>query len=52
VAEARIDTAGHTELEKSVMTQHRWFTLAELRDWHEAVFPDTLADIIEQEALP
>lgn len=49
VAEARIDTVNHTELEKHVMTQHRWFTMAELRDWPEAIFPETIADIIERE---
>lgn len=46
VAEARIDTAGHTALEQALMTQHRWFTLAELDDWHEAVFPVELAAMI------
>ncbi len=48
---AQIDTSGHTELERQVMTQHRWFTLAELADWHEAVFPENLAQII-QDAAP
>jgi 8-oxo-dGTP pyrophosphatase MutT (NUDIX family) len=46
VAEARVDTAGHTELERRVMTQHRWFTLDELDNWHEPVFPVDLADMI------
>lgn len=46
VAEARIDTAGHTELEQRLMTQHHWFTLDELENWHEAVFPVDLADMI------
>ncbi|MFO6445584.1 NUDIX hydrolase [Erythrobacter sp. NE805] len=46
VAEARVDTAGHTALEQRVMTQHRWFTLAELASWPEAVFPANLAAII------
>lgn len=46
VAEARIDTAGHTELEQQLMTRHRWFTLAELESWDEAVFPVNLADMI------
>ncbi|MEM8724444.1 MAG: NUDIX domain-containing protein [Pseudomonadota bacterium] len=44
---ARIDTANHTELEQKVMTQHRWFTVSELRDWEEAIFPETIADMIE-----
>jgi 8-oxo-dGTP pyrophosphatase MutT (NUDIX family) len=46
VAEARVDTAGHTELERALMTQHRWFTLEELESWHEALFPVELAAMI------
>jgi len=46
VEEARIDTAGHTETEQALMTQHRWFTLEELESWPEAVFPVELAAII------
>jgi 8-oxo-dGTP pyrophosphatase MutT (NUDIX family) len=46
VAEARIDTAGHTETEQALMTQHRWFTLEELENWPEAVFPVNLAEMI------
>ncbi len=49
VERAQISTANHTELEKCVMTRHRWFTIAELRDWHEAIFPHNIAEIIEQE---
>ncbi|MBD2842326.1 NUDIX hydrolase [Erythrobacter rubeus] len=47
--EAAIDTSHHTELEQRLMTQHRWFTLAELSDWHEALFPENLAELIERE---
>lgn len=46
VAEARVDTAGHTALEQALMTQHRWFTLGELERWPEAVFPANLAAMI------
>jgi 8-oxo-dGTP pyrophosphatase MutT (NUDIX family) len=46
VAEARIDTSRHTALEQRLMTQHRWFTLEELEDWPEAVFPADLATMI------
>ena len=52
VDDPSIDTALHTEQEKRLMTQHRWFTLAELRDWPEALFPENLAEIIEQELTP
>lgn len=47
VSEARIDTSRHTDLEKELMTQHRWFDLAELENWPEAVYPVTLRQIIE-----
>jgi 8-oxo-dGTP pyrophosphatase MutT (NUDIX family) len=46
VAEARVDTSRHTALEQRLMTQHRWFTLAELESWPEAVFPANLAAMI------
>ena len=46
VAEAIIDTSRHTETEQALMTQHRWFTLDELSDWPEPVFPVNLADMI------
>jgi 8-oxo-dGTP pyrophosphatase MutT (NUDIX family) len=49
VDEARIDTSRHTALEQQLMTQHRWFTRAELADWPEAVFPQNLIAMIEQE---
>ena len=46
----RITTAHHTELERKVMTQHRWFTLDELDAWPEAIFPQNLREIIESAA--
>jgi len=49
VAEARIDTSQHTAQEQRLMTQHRWFTHAELADWPEAVFPVSIIAMIEQE---
>lgn len=48
VSETVIETGGHTELEQQVMTQHRWFSRTELTQWHEAVFPPNLADMIDQ----
>ncbi|MHA7818981.1 MAG: NUDIX hydrolase [Erythrobacter sp.] len=50
VSQTKVDTGGHTPLEQQVMTQHRWFTLAELADWHEAVYPLELADFVKQAA--
>jgi 8-oxo-dGTP pyrophosphatase MutT (NUDIX family) len=46
VIDAGIDTSRHTALEQQLMTQHRWFTLEELGQWPEAVFPVELADMI------
>lgn len=48
VDEARIDTSRHTATEQRLMTQHRWFTRAELADWPEAVFPANLGEMIDQ----
>ncbi|MBV7264690.1 NUDIX hydrolase [Erythrobacter ani] len=48
-AKAEIDTSHHTELEQKLMTRHRWFTLDELSDWHEALFPENLRDMIQKE---
>ena len=49
VAEARVDTSRHTVLEQQLMTQHRWFTLDELENWHEALFPVELAAMIRSQ---
>lgn len=49
VAEARVDTSRHTVIEQQMMTQHRWFTLEELANWTEVVFPAELADIIRSQ---
>jgi 8-oxo-dGTP pyrophosphatase MutT (NUDIX family) len=49
VNEARVDTSQHTALEQQLMTQHRWFTRAELADWPEAVFPQNLAGMIARQ---
>lgn len=49
VSEAAIDTSRHTATEQALMTQHRWFTLNELTDWPEAVFPAELAAMIRSQ---
>ena len=46
-----ISTAHHTPLEQKVMTQHRWFTFDELTDWPDAIFPETLAEILKDSAF-
>jgi 8-oxo-dGTP pyrophosphatase MutT (NUDIX family) len=45
--EQRIVTEGHTELERAVMTVHKWWRLDELRQTSEMIFPETIADMVE-----
>lgn len=49
VGVTEIDTEGHTDLEKRLMTSHRWFAISELNAWPEAVFPENLGELIRQE---
>ncbi len=42
---AEVDAAGHTELERRVMTSWRWFTLDEIASHPEAIYPTDLLDI-------
>lgn len=49
VASCVIDTSGHTELEQRAMVEHRWFTRAELNDWHETIYPAELPDLALRE---
>ena len=39
VAHPAIDTAGHTASEQAVMREHRWFTLEEIAQWPETIYP-------------
>jgi 8-oxo-dGTP pyrophosphatase MutT (NUDIX family) len=41
-----IDTGGHTDLERAIMCEHRWFAPAELASWPETIFPAQLDEII------
>lgn len=43
---AAIDTAGHTALERRVMTQWRWFALADIAALDEAYYPADIGDIV------
>ena len=47
VTDCAISVAGHTALERSVMTQHRWWTCDDLRATDETVFPEDIVDMIE-----
>ena len=47
VGAVSIDTSGHTELERRVMTRHRWFAASELAGWPERIYPDDLSAMLE-----
>jgi 8-oxo-dGTP pyrophosphatase MutT (NUDIX family) len=49
VPACEIDIAGHTELEREIMREHRWFTRAELADWPEPIFPPEILDLLDRE---
>ena len=51
VPACEIATHGHTELEREIMRDHRWFTRAELADWHEPVFPPEILSLLDLEAV-
>lgn len=42
-----IDAGGHTELERRVMTQWRWFERGELARWPETIYPADLLTMLE-----
>ena len=51
VPASEIVTHGHTELEREIMREHRWFTRTELRDWREPIFPPEILTLLELEAV-
>jgi len=46
VAHSEISTDGHQELERSIITGHRWWTVAELRETTEHVSPPATAGLV------
>ena len=48
VPQAQIDTGGQEELERSVITGHRWWTVAELWTATERIFPPGLGDLVDR----
>lgn len=43
------DCAGHTDLERALIKEFRWFSAAELAQWHEPVFPVNILELLETE---
>ena len=50
VPASEIATHGHTDLEREIMREHRWFTRAELHDWQEPIFPPEILNLLDREA--
>jgi 8-oxo-dGTP pyrophosphatase MutT (NUDIX family) len=46
VAHPDVSTDGHEELERSIITGHRWWTVAELRETTEYISPPNAADLV------
>ena len=46
VAHSRVNTDGHEELERSIITGHRWWTMPELRETTEYVSPPGTGDLV------
>ena len=51
VPACEIATSGHTDLEREIMREHRWFTRADLADSVEPIFPPEILDILDLEVL-
>lgn len=45
-AYSEIDTSRHTELEREILREHRWFAVEDLEDWHETIYPLNLARLL------
>jgi 8-oxo-dGTP pyrophosphatase MutT (NUDIX family) len=41
-----VDTRGFTPVELRAMDQHRWWSIAELRDTAEQIYPECLAELL------
>ncbi|WP_419809139.1 NUDIX hydrolase [Sphingomonas sp.] len=48
VGACEVDSAGHTELERRVMGEWRWFTRADLATLDERVYPEDLQALLDQ----
>ncbi len=46
------DHAGHTELERALIKEFRWFSADELAQWHEPIFPENVLELMRAEVWP
>ncbi len=45
---AAIDTTGHTELEREVMQEHRWFTRVAVAACPETIYPLDILELVDR----
>lgn len=50
VEDCTISSDGHTELERRVMTEHRWWNLADLAASTEIIFPEDIVALVTRVA--
>ena len=50
VPACEIATQGHTELEREIMRDHRWFVRDELVAWPEPIFPPEILELLDRKA--
>ena len=50
VPACEIDTSSHTELEREIMKDHRWFARAEIASCPEPIFPPEIIELLDREA--
>ena len=48
VSHTELDTDGQEDLERSVITGHRWWSVADLRATSDRILPSQLADMMER----
>jgi hypothetical protein len=46
VTHSEVSTAGHEDLERSIITGYRWWNMAELRETAESVSPPNTASLV------
>ena len=47
-----ISAENHTEVERAVMREYRWFAIAELAEWPETIFPENIAEMLGARVQP
>jgi hypothetical protein len=49
--ELTLDTSGWNEIERRALTDLRWWTMAELAETNEVVYPEELLDLLQDNGI-